>query len=169
MSQQDVGSRYPTRHNSAQILPELLKASKAITRVCYNNPGVVFVSFANETEFNPKKMIAAALQEDPERLMIPISGHLSKILPHQYPKWVSKKYYSWHHTYIINKDAWKGKLPESMRSQILDSIHPYWGWYPEKGQLENWCRIQTPGRMLQVGEYGSEALDGYETMQEYTL
>jgi len=167
MSQQDVGSRYPTRPNSAQILPELLKACKAITRVCYNNPGVVFVSFANETEFNPKKMIETALQEDPERLMIPISGHLSRIRPDQYPKWVSKKYYSWHHTYIINKDAWKGKLPESMRSQILDSIHPYWGWYPEKGRLDIWCRIQAPGRMVQVGEYGSEAIDGYETMKNY--
>ena len=57
MSQQDVGSRYPTRRQSSIILPELLKASKAIARVCYNNPGVVFVSFANETEFNPKARI----------------------------------------------------------------------------------------------------------------
>ena len=167
MSQQDVGSRYPTRRQSPKILPELLKASKAIARVCYNNPGVVFISFANETEFNPKAMIKVALQEDPERLMIPISGHLSRIRPDQYPKWVSKKYYSWHHTYIINKNAWKGKLPESMRNQILDSIHPYWGWYPEKGRLDNWCRPQKPGRMVQVGEYGSEALDGYETMKDY--
>ena len=167
MSQQDVGSRYPTRRQSPQILPELLKASKAIARVCYNNPGVVFISFANETEFNPKAMIKVALEEDSERLMIPISGHLSRIRPDQYPKWVSKKYYSWHHTYIINKDAWKGKIPEAMRSQVLDSIHPYWGWYPEKGRLDNWCRPQKAGRMIQVGEYGSEALDGYETMTDY--
>ncbi len=167
MSQQDVGSRYPTRRQSPKIRPELIKASKVVARVCYNNPGVAFLSFANETEFDPTDMAKAALQEDSERLLVPISGRLNKIHPHQFPKWVSKEYYSWHHTYAINKDAWKGTLPESMRCQVLDSIHPYWGWYPEKGQLHNWCRIQVPGRMLQVGEYGSEALDGYQTMKDY--
>ena len=133
----------------------------------YNNPGVVLLSMANETEFDPTEMVGFALKEDAERLFVPISGRMSKIRPEQFPKWVSKEYYSWHHTYIINKDAWKGTLPESMRCQALDSIHPYWGWYPEKGQLHNWCRPQAPGRMIQVGEYGSEALDGYQTMKDY--
>ena len=168
MSQQDVGSRYPTRsENPAGIRAGLIHASYVASRVCYNNPGVVFVSLSNETEFDPTEVAAAALQGDPERLLVPVSGRLNTIYPHQYPEWVSSAYYSWHHTYAINKDAWKGTLPESTRSQVLDSIHPYWGWYPEKGQLYNWCRVQIPGRMLQVGEYGSEALDGYETMEDY--
>ncbi len=168
MSQQDVGSRYPTRRESpAKVRAGLIKASGVASRVLYNNPGVVLLSLSNETEFDPTEMVESALKGDSERLLVPVSGRLNKIHPHQFPKWVSKEYYTWHHTYAINKDAWKGKLPESMRCQVLDSIHPYWGWYPEKGQLHNWCRIQVPGRMLQVGEYGSEALDGYQTMKDY--
>ena len=164
MSQQDVGSG---RHNTVKTIKGVIKANELISHVVYNNPGVVLLSMANECEHNPKKMVKAVLQGDSERIMVPISGRLSKIRPDQFPKWVSKEYYDWHHTYIINKDAWKGVLPEYMRNQILDSIHPYWGWYPEKGQLNNWCRIQAPGRMTQVGEFGSEALDGYKTMLDY--
>jgi hypothetical protein len=168
MSQQDVGSRYPTRRESpAKVRAGLVKASEVAARVCYNNPGVALLSLTNESEYDPSEMVESALRGDSERLLVPISGRLNKIHPHQFPKWVSKEYHTWHHTYAINKDAWKGKLPESMRCQVLDSIHPYWGWYPEKGQLHNWCRIQVPGRMLQVGEYGSEALDGYQTMKDY--
>ena len=73
LSEQDVGSRYPLL--GQQVRPGLLAASAALARACYNNPGVVLLSFANETDFDPTDMLRAALAADPDRLFKPISGH----------------------------------------------------------------------------------------------
>jgi beta-galactosidase/beta-glucuronidase len=148
MSQQDVGSRYPKFGEKTRS--ELIRASGVAAKVCYNNPGVVLVTFANETEFNPADMLKAALAFDPERIFVPISGRSNN-----------------HHMFSLGKDAWAGVLAPELRSRVIDSFHPYWGWYAFAGAPWGWCQVQKPGRMLQAGEYGGEALDAYETMERY--
>ena len=72
MSQQDVGSRYPAL--GEQTRSGLLAASAALAHGCYNNPGVVLLSLANETHFDPTDMLRAVLALDPDRIVKPISG-----------------------------------------------------------------------------------------------
>ncbi len=147
MSQQDVGSRYPKL--GEQVRPGLLNASAAIARACYNNPGVVLLSFANETDFDPTDMLCAALAVDPDRLFKPISGH---------PHGGSAHPNTGKSGYTLTDDLW---------SHVIDDVHPYWGWYGFAGKVAQWCQVLPPDRMVTVGEYGSEALDGYETMSRY--
>ena len=66
MSQQDAGD--------SRLSSGLPASAAALARVCYNNPGVVLLSFANETEFNPAVPLSSALAVDPERIFVPISG-----------------------------------------------------------------------------------------------
>ncbi len=147
MSQQDVGSRYPKL--GPQTRPGLLAASAAIARRCYNHPGVVLLSFANETSFDPTEMLQAAMGIDPERIFKPISGNGAK------GGWVRAR--QGREGYAISDELW---------ASVIDDFHPYWGWYGNlQGNVAALCQLQPPDRMSTIGEYGSEALDSYETMQ----
>jgi beta-galactosidase len=77
MSEQDQGSRLPKL--GEQTKPDLIVAAGALARVCYNNPGVVLLSYANETMFDPTEMVETTLEIDPERILKPISGRRPKI------------------------------------------------------------------------------------------
>jgi hypothetical protein len=147
LSEQDVGSRYPGL--GEQVRPGLLAASAAITRVCYNNPGVALLSFANETKFDPTDMLQAALAHDPERLFVPISGN--EFGGYARPNAGRKGY----------------KLSDKLWASVVDDVHPYWGWYGYIGLPSKFCQVLPPDRLVTVGEYGSEALDSYETMSSY--
>ena len=148
LSEQDVGSRFPQL--GPQTRPALLAASAAIARECYNNPGVVLLSFANETSFDPTDMLRAALAVDPQRLFKPISGNGAKG--------------GWSHA-RAGRDGYK--LTDEHWAAVLDDFHPYWGWYGQVGKVAALCVPQAPDRLSTVGEYGSEAIDGYETMKHY--
>ena len=136
MSEQDQGS------GGAPVYPEQLaqlpSTGTALARACYNNPGVVLLSFANETTLDPAETIAAVLAVDPERILKPISGgSCSRPIPNVY--WAN----------------------------VVHDIHDYSGWYADMGRIEKLSKPRAPGRLITVGEYGAEALDGYETMLNY--
>ena len=67
MSEQDQGS------GGTPVYPEQLSqlpgTGTVLARACYNNPGVVLLSFGNETYFDPRKTIEAVLAVDPERMI----------------------------------------------------------------------------------------------------
>jgi beta-mannosidase len=146
MSQQDNSSRYPLRGKHEK--DQLVHASRVITRECYNNPGVVLISYANETHFDPTEMLNATMEVDPERIVVPISGH-------------------WHGGPVYPQ---KGKSAYNLRPElwdnVIESIHPYWGWYGFPGQPWKWCQKLDPDRKILVGEYGAEGLDNYITMKD---
>jgi len=145
MSQQDQGSRYPKL--GEQVWPELVKAAGALARVCYNNPGVVLVSHANETAFStPAEWIEATLREDPDRIIKPVCGkpHGGSVMPP-----TRRSLY---------------ELPDEMWANVIEDFHPYWGWYGFIGQLQEVAFVFPPDRLVTAGEYGAEALDSYETM-----
>jgi len=147
-SQQDVGSRYP--HLGQHIRPALVAASGALARHCYNNPGVVLLSFANETHFDPTDMLRAALAADPERIIKPISGNMPKVDTSQ-----------------ARKDREGYPISQELWASTLDDFHTYRGWYFRGDWAAAICPLLPPDRMSTVGEYGAEALDSYETMKRY--
>jgi len=146
MSEQDVGSRHPNL--GEQTRGELIHAAEVIARQCYNNPGVVLVSYANETHFDPTDMLRASLAVDPDRIIAPISGD-----PFKTGKPAEER---------ENYD-----LPEEMWKNVIGDFHTYRGWYGWAGRLWELCYQLEPGRRVIVGEYGAEGLDGYETMKRY--
>lgn len=150
MSEQDVGSRYPKL--GEQTRPEVIRAGEALTRQCYNNPGVALISYANESHFDPTEMLRATLAVDPQRLAVPISGDPSGGLMGQGKPPEGRSRYT---------------LPDPLWNIVICDFHPYWGWYQHKGRIWELCHPYEPGRMTIVGEYGGEALDRYETMQRY--
>jgi len=149
LSQQDVGSRYPKQ--GREVLPGLLASAAALARVTYNNPGVILHSYGNETHFDPTELVKTALQHDPERIIIPVSGHPWQVIG----------------------DPAKGrtgyaKLPARLWANVLDDVHSYQGWYGKSGQPSLWAIIyREDDRLITVGEFGGEGLDGYETMKEH--
>ena len=147
MSQQDQGSRYPKL--GKQTWPHLVRAATALARVTYNNPGVVLLSYANETAFDPKELLAATLKCDPQRIVKPISGHPSggRVQP--------------------NSGRSGYELSDAMWANVTDDVHPYLGWYGYPGQIWRLCQPLAPDRLVTVGEYGAEALDGYQTMSRH--
>lgn len=140
MSQQDQGSRFPKL--GEQTKPHLIEAAGVLARICYNNPGVVLLSYANETNFDPTAMLEATLKTDPDRIVKPISG-----------------------TRGSEDELWPNVIEDELWANVIDDFHTYKGWYgSSKGQIEKLCRPLQRARMVTVGEYGAEALDAYETM-----
>ncbi|MBN1910060.1 MAG: hypothetical protein JW818_10000 [Pirellulales bacterium] len=148
LSEQDVGGWYPVR--GEQVRPGLLAASAAITRHCYNNPGVILLSFCNETRFDPTDMLRAALAADPERIFLPLSGNMPKVATFQARKG--------REGYQLSDDLW---------ASVIDDFHTYRGWYFKGGWTDIPCPPLPPDRLSTIGEYGGEALDSHETMQRY--
>jgi beta-mannosidase len=142
LSEQDQGGG--RNGNTPEALAELAQAGTALARVCYNNPGVVLLSFANESHFDPTRIVQAALAVDPERILVPISGNdNAQDPPPGYP------------------------MPEALWNNVMDDFHMYYGWYRDSAKVWKLSRLRDPGRLVTMGEYGAEALDGYETMARH--
>jgi len=134
MSEQDQGSGFELGHDVSAGVAE---AGTALARVCYNNPGVVLLSFANETRIDATAAVRNALAVDPERILVPVSGG----------------------TFTLNN-------PRHRENVVIDH-HPYEGWYGGVHQLWDSARTRPPVRLCTMGEYGAEALDAYETMRNH--
>lgn len=147
LSEQDVGCRGLV---SPGIAPQLDQAVRALSRMTYNHPGVVLHSFANECSFNPTPFVQASLAEDPSRVLVPISG----------------QFHGGGANPILGRSNFPA-LPGPLWRNVIGSIHPYWGWYGRVGEIWNLGERYSPGRMFDVGEYGSEALDSYSTMRDH--
>jgi beta-mannosidase len=147
LSQQDQGCCGLV---SPEVGTQLTAAAWALARETYNHPGVVLLSFANECSFDPTPQVAAALAADPERVLVPICGLRSggEVSPAEgrgdFPK-----------------------LPAELWANVITSIHPYLGWYGRVGTLWDLAQRYPGGRMITIGEYGSEALDNYTTMRDH--
>lgn len=170
MSQQDQGGRHPYERGEIdmkdmpedkwkiieeRILSQMNETSAILARECYNNPGVVFISNSNEAgkdrgpwEINPTNVIEAALAVDPDRIVKPICGHHAGAV-------------AWPVTgtsgYDITDELWKN---------VMDDVHTYQGWYIYQNHPDLWTLVYDEDeRLVTVGEFGGEALDSYETMQ----
>ncbi|MBN2023574.1 MAG: hypothetical protein JW809_12385 [Pirellulales bacterium] len=147
MSEQDQGGGRNLTAPAASA--QMTQTGTTLARACYNNPGVVVLSFANECRFDPTDVIRAALAFDPDRIIAPISGH-----PHG-----------------GNPQPYEGTtgydLPDEQWARVIDNFHAYRGWYAMPGEIWNLSKRLPPGRMILVGEYGVEALDGYDTMARH--
>ncbi len=131
MSEQDQGAGFEIGHDVSTTLAE---TGTVLARTCYNHPGVVLLSFANETHIDATAVVANALAVDPDRIIVPVSGG----------------------TFRLNN-------PRHGDNVVIDH-HPYEGWYVGVHTLWQSARTRAPGRLATIGEYGAEALDAYETM-----
>jgi hypothetical protein len=155
LSEQDQGGGHNspaagfTNGNSPQEVAELARAGRTLARVCYNQPSVVLLSLASETHFDPRPIIGAVREVDPERILIPISGNMKD--------WGTA--YDYPPGFSLAQDDWRN---------IVDDFHCYYGWYQQKGEIWKWSRPRPPGaRLVTVGEFGAEALDAYPTMAQH--
>jgi beta-mannosidase len=146
MSEQDQGGG--RNRDRKKALADLAVAGTALARVCYNNPGVVLLSFANETRMEPREIIDAVLAVDDERIVKPISGN-------------------------HNKSPRRYDLPDSYWSNVIDDFHTYIGWFnewygpPWEGQIWGFNQKYEGRRAITAGEYGAEGMDAYETMRDH--
>lgn len=146
-SQQDAGCR---KLASPELADQLESSARTLARTTYHHPGVVLLSFANETRFDPTRFVRAALEVDPDRVLNPICGSI--------------------HGTSLEPPRGRAnfpELPDKLWDRVIDSIHPYWGWYGRVGEIWRIEETYPPGRMFAIGEYGSEALDAYETMRDH--
>ena len=143
MTEQDQGAGGYGRLPTGIVEPHYLQATKALTRITYNNPGVVLLSLGNEDDWPTADAVRTGLAVDPQRIYVPISGRFT----HSRKPW---------------------DLPEELRNNAIDDGHPYSGWYGHRGP-PTWTEAKPmgPGRMITLGEYGAEAMDSYETMLTY--
>ena len=152
MSEQDQGggpntpqSGY-TNGNTPADIAAMARAGATLARVCYNNPGVVLLSVASETHFDPKPVIDAVRAVDPQRVLAPISGNMN----------------NWGTAY----DGPPGfAFPPEYWDRVVDDFHCYNGWYSQKAQVWKFNRRRAPApRLVTVGEFGAEGIDAYPTM-----
>ncbi|MFA6425054.1 MAG: discoidin domain-containing protein [Phycisphaerae bacterium] len=134
MSEQDQGSGFELGHD---VAPTLAKVGTVLARTCYNNPGVVLLSFANETTIDATAAVENAMAVDPNLILVPVSGG----------------------TFQMNNSQY--------RDNVVIDRHPYEAWYGGIHLLWNSARTQQPGRLWTMGEYGAEALDAYKTMRDH--
>ncbi len=155
MSEQDQGARFPKAGEGENCGETLMRIAPRLVKEVYNNPGVVLVSFANETVFDPAyiEFSKAAHNVDPDRIIVPISGirrggHIN-----------------------INEGRQHYEIPQDsdLWSYIVEDYHPYWGWYKHNlGFLWLLGKPLEPAIQLStIGEYGAEGLDAYETMSKH--
>jgi beta-mannosidase len=143
MSEQDQGGGYNGSIDMGIRREQHIHTGTVLARTCYNNPGVVLLTFGNEHHFDTEPILRAALAEDPERIFKPISGRFS----HSPAPLI---------------------LPKEMWSNVIDDGHPYSGWYGKTApQTWSFGETWTPRRMVTLGEFGAEALDAYETMRDH--
>ena len=133
-------------------LKTVVELCSRITRVLYNNPGVILIVPGGlETGYDPLQMVEAVLEEDPERIMKPISGNMV----------------GWGTAYD-GKPPHYTSLSEEQWKNVINDFHNYNLWYGHKNvPLRNLADDYPSGRIITCGEYGAEALDSYETMLKY--
>ncbi len=161
LNQQEQGAGYEAADHKVKS-DHLAKVVAPLARVLYNHPSVIFISFMNEAHLDMTEPIAAVLKQDPERLLVPISGALFALREpayadnllgsfHRYDAWYSGVDLIW-----SSGDPW----PKD-RNPMLD--------YKDKNPKppKTFFPVMRPQRMAIVGEYGAEALDNYETMKKY--
>jgi hypothetical protein len=139
MSEQDLGHGSEIGDDTSATVAEM---GTTLARICYNNPGVVLLTFANEihTPFNAAPVATNVLAVDPERIIKPVSG--------QYCRFDDPK----------------------QRDNLVSDDHSYAPWYGGGGVENLWDSAQhsQPRECLKtLGEYGGEALDAYETMRDH--
>jgi hypothetical protein len=146
MSEQDQGGGYHGKLPYGIRREQHIHTGAVLTRVTYNNPGVILLCFGNEHEFDAAPIVRAGLKVDPQRIYKPISGRFT----HSGKPW---------------------SLPEELRANAIDDGHPYNGWYG-KVLPQTWnypsplARCQST-RMVTLGEFGAEAMDAYATMRDH--
>lgn len=144
LSEQDQGGGYRGSIDMGVRREPHIQTGTVLARTCYNNPGVVLLTFGNEHQFDTTPILQAAMAVDPQRVFKPISGRISH--SHGAPL----------------------TLPDDIWPHVIDDSHPYSGWYGKLApQTWSYLQIFPPGRMITLGEFGAEALDGYETMKKY--
>lgn len=141
MSQQEQGAGF--YQVTPKIAATLAETGTILARTCYNNPGVVLLSFCNENEIDGTEIVVNVAAVDPERIVMPCSGG--------------------HYTM---KDR-------SHDDRIVSGAHDYACWYGSVHAMHigvnglwNQPYVEPPKLRLQ-DEYGAEALDGYETMRDH--
>ena len=134
MSEQDQGAGFEVQHDVAATLAE---TGTTLARTCYSNPGVVLLSFANETTIDATAVVRNALAVDPQRIIIPVSGGTFRLAEPRH------------------------------RAHVLTDSHPYEGWYGGVHLLWDSGRTRVAAPMYTLGEYGAEALDAYSTMRDH--
>ena len=137
MSEQDQGAGFELGADVPATLKSLAHCGTVLARTCYNNAGVVLLSFANESKLDMTAVVRNALAVDPERIIVPMSGG----------------------TFTLSD-------PRDRDHLVVDG-HPYEGWYQGVGYLWESARTRPAGRLMTLGEYGAEALDGYATMRDH--
>ncbi len=150
MSEQDQG--YGNGRIGRTSPAELIATARPLARECYNNPGVVFLCFANETTLDTdlaKRIVDEVLAVDPERIVMPVSGQGRTSLPTEYSKNLVRDVHSYHAWY-----SWHGK-PWVKPGEI-------WNLPKQNPRYKDAQGIQYK---LTVGEFGGEALDSFETMR----
>ena len=143
MSEQDQGGGYNGMIDMGIRREPHIHTGTVLARQCYNNPGVIFLCFGNEHEFDAAPMVRAGLAVDPQRVFKPISGRFT----HSSKPW---------------------DLPKELLANAIDDGHPYSGWYG-KVSPQTWQNLEifSRPRMVTLGEFGAEALDAYETMRDH--
>jgi hypothetical protein len=143
MSEQDQGGGYAGSIDMGIRREPHIHTGTVLARTCYNNPGVVLLTFGNEHHFDTEPILRAALAVDPQRVFKPISGR-------------------------FNFSREPLTLPDDFWPNVIDDGHPYSGWYG-KTAPQTWSFGQTfsRSRMVTLGEFGAEALDAYETMRDH--
>jgi spermidine synthase len=134
MTEQDQGAGFASKGHETES--DLALTGAPLARTCYNNPGVVLLSFVNECHLDVTDVVEAALKTDPERILVPASGA----------------------TYALRKPEYEDR--------VIGDFHPYDAWYGGLHRLWDTAAPRKPERLRTAGEFGAEALDAYETMAE---
>jgi hypothetical protein len=143
MSEQDQGGGYAGSIDMGIRREPHIHTGTVLARTCYNNPGVVLLTFGNEHHFDTEPILRAALAVDPRRVFKPISGR-------------------------FNFSREPLTLPDDFWPNVIDDGHPYSGWYGKTApQTWSFCETFSRSRMVTLGEFGAEALDAYETMRDH--
>jgi beta-mannosidase len=143
LSEQDQGGGYRGSIDMGVRRQQHIHTGAVLARTCYNNPGVVLLTFGNEHHFDTAPILRAALAVDPQRIFKPISGRFS----HSREPLI---------------------LPDEMWPNVIDDGHPYSGWYGKTApQTWSFGETWTPRRLVTLGEFGAEALDAYATMRDH--
>ena len=158
LSQQEQGSGFEKLEHKPDAA-HLAEVVAPMARVLYNNPGVILFSFMNEVHCNMTKPVAAVLQFDPERLIVPIEGALFSLNEPKYAGSLLGCFHRYDAWYIGLYTIWQTGYPRLLNRRVLDDFFD-----PNPKPPADFFPIMTPKRMNLCGEYGGEALDNYETM-----
>jgi len=161
LSQQEQGSGYEAKEHR-QIPAHLAKVSAPMARVTFNHPGVILLSFMNESHLDMTEPIATVLAQDPERLMTPISGALFGLREPRYADNLIGSFHDYAPWYDGVEKIWEAGNPRLAGHNVMTDFHD-----ANPNPPKTFFPVMRPSRLNIVGEYGAEALDNYTTMQTY--